>query len=119
MHRKYFTAGAALLLAVGALAVGALTGCASGVATGSVVVEVRDMPPHVQGDSYDVEIIGLDGTVLSSFAVNDDSTRVIDDDPFGWIAVEASATCRVEAELSPESPTIRMTMESTHCTLSD
>lgn len=107
-----FFCGVAMILAVGTL-----SGCNGGPATGSVFVEVR---PGAQGaSSYDVRVFGPDQEVVTSREVFVGSTVEIEGAPFGWVKVEAVDMCTIESELSRESPKIRLVIDTKSCTSTD
>lgn len=110
------------LLARGAfvfLVAGAISGCALGAQTGSVVVEVRAMTPGSQGNSYDVTVRGPDQKAVESLEVSVGQSITIDDVPLGWVSIEADSLCTVESELTKEHPTMRLIADAANCTLAD
>ena len=101
------------------LAVGTLSGCSWGAGTGSVFVQVGSMAPGAQSTSYDLTVLGPDQEIVASREVFAGSSIEIEDVPFGWVSVEAVSMCTVESELSRESPTMRLVVDETNCTLAD
>lgn len=101
------------------LIVAALAGCASGVQPGNVEVEVRTMAPGAQGGSYDVKIVSRNGDVANSQEVSVGSTYGVEGVPLGWVTVEVTSGCKIETELTLDSPTMRVVIDGDACILSD
>lgn len=106
-------------VAAASLIVGAMAGCTSGAHPGSVEVEVRTMAPGTQSSSYDVKISSRDGDVASSQEISVGSTYGVEGVPLGWVSVELTPGCKVESELTLESPTMRVVIDGNDCILTD
>ncbi len=102
---------------VALLAVGFMSGCAAD--TGSVAIEVRSMAPDFQGTSYEVRVVGPEGELIASDTMNAGRSMSYEGVPLGTVSINADPLCTVESTLTSEHPTMKLTVDGLHCTLSD
>lgn len=75
--------------------------------------------PALQGGKYEVRVVGPDGALIFSEAMRGGDSFSHADIPLGWVSISADPLCTVEAELTPDQPSMGLIVDGSNCTLTD
>lgn len=105
------------LAAAAIVMISALAGCAASGSTGSVEIEIQNMPAGLEHEDLGVTILDDAGDTLVSHQLSAASSYQVEGLPLGWTTVEVREVCEVSSELTQDASSMKLIIDGDKCTL--